>query len=245
MIELWQFRFSPYNEKARWALDLKGGEYTAHTVLPGPHAGRIRKLSGQTKTPVLLMDGAVTSNSADILAVLEKRFPEPALMPGDAAEKARALELQHWFDDDIGPRLRKVVLHSMMGAYGYIAETFAGDQSWPMRTIYRIVLPLAAQKIRKGNGIGGPEDIADGHVAISEALEFVASHNRNGRYLVGACFSIADLTAASILAPVVNPDHPAMKRPEPMPPATRDLIERYKDHPGAEWVRDIYRDHRP
>jgi glutathione S-transferase len=245
MIELWQFRFSPYNEKARWGLALKGVDFSARTVLPGPHAGRMRRLSGQTRTPVLVMDQTVIPNSSDILAALERRYPKPAIAPADPVENAHALELQQWLDDDIGPRLRKVVLHSMMGAYGYIAETFAGDQSWPMRTIYRIVLPLAAQKIRKGNGIGGPEDIADGHVAISEALEFVAPHNRNGRYLVGACFSIADLTAASILAPVVNPDHPAMKRPEPMPPATRDLIERYNDHPGAEWVRDIYRDHRP
>lgn len=245
MIELWQFRFSPYNEKARWALALKGVEHKAHTVLPGPHAKKIGNLSGQTKTPVLVMDGKVIPNSADILAALDERFPDPALMPDGADDKARALDLQHWLDDDIGPRLRKVVLHSMMGAYGYITETFAGDQSWPMRTIYRAVLPLAAQKIRKGNGIGGPQDIEDGHLAIAETLDYVAGESAATGYLIGGGFTIADLTAAAILAPVVNPDHPAMKRPEPMPDATCTLVARYRDHPGAEWVRRMYREHRP
>lgn len=245
MTELWQFRFSPYNEKARWALALKGVEYDLHTVLPGPHAGKMRKLSGQTKTPVLVLDGKVIPNSADILAALDERFPEPPLMPTDPDQKARILELQRWLDDDIGPRLRRVVLHSMMGAHSYIAETFAGDQSWPLRTLYRAVLPLADGKIRKGNGINGPADIEDGHRAIVEALDFVASETAGSGYLVGQRFTIADLTAASILAPVVNPDHPAMKRPEPMPAATSDLLAKYHGHPGADWVRRIYRDHRP
>lgn len=245
MIELWQFRFSPYNEKARWALALKGVKHRAHTVLPGPHASKISKLSGQTKTPVLVMDGKVIPNSADILAALDERYPDPALMPESADGRARALELQRWLDDDIGPRLRKVVLNSMMGAYGYITATFAGDQSWPMRTIYRAVLPLAARKIRKGNGISGQADIEDGHLAIAETLDFVAGESEATGYLVGESFTIADLTAAAVLAPVVNPDHPDMKRPEPMPRATRDLIDRYAGHPGSEWVREIYRKHRP
>jgi len=82
---------------------------------------KIGKLSGQTKTPVLVMDGAVIPNSADIIKALEERFPEPRLIPVNAAERARALEIQRWLDDDIGPRIRRVLLNSMMGAYGYIA----------------------------------------------------------------------------------------------------------------------------
>ena len=88
-------------------------------------------------------------------------------------------------------------------------------------------------------------DIEDGERAITEALDFVANGIAETGYLVGGEFSIADLTAAAMLAPVVNPDHPAMKRPEPMPAATADLIARYADHPAAVWVHRIYREHRP
>ncbi len=245
MTELWQFRYSPYNEKARWGLALKGIPYTRRIVLPGPHAPKMRKLSGQTKTPVLVMDGQVVPNSADILAFLEQQRSEPALMPSDAASREEVLSLQRWFDDDIGPRLRKTVLFSMMGAYGYITETFAGDKPLPLRLFYRSVLPLAARKMREGNDIGGEQDIIDGHVAITEGLDLIADKSAGTGYLVGRAFTVADLTAAAMMAPVVNPDHPDMKRPEPMPTATRDLIARYAGHPGAEWVRRMYRDHRP
>jgi hypothetical protein len=37
MIELWQFRASPYNEKVRWALDLKQVPHRRRSVLPGLH----------------------------------------------------------------------------------------------------------------------------------------------------------------------------------------------------------------
>ncbi|WP_417519655.1 glutathione S-transferase family protein [Minwuia sp.] len=245
MTELWQFRFSPYNEKVRWALAWKNIAYTPRTVLPGPHIRKMLAISGQTKTPVLIMDGEVTPNSADIIARLERHQPEPPLMPTDDGARGRVLEIQRWFDDDIGPRIRRTVLDSMMGAHGYIAETFAGDAALPMRLIYRAMLPLAAGRIRQGNGITGPEDIADGHAAIGEALDFIEAESAATGYLAGDAFTLADLTAAAMMAPVVNPDHPAMKRPEPMPKATRDLIDRHADRPASGWVRDIYRNHRP
>ncbi|WP_416899370.1 MAG: glutathione S-transferase family protein [Minwuia sp.] len=245
MTELWQFRFSPYNEKARWALALKGIPYTPRTVLPGPHMRTIRKLSGQQKTPVLVMDGIVTPNSADIVARLETAFPDPPLMPGDAEGRERVLEIQRLFDDGFGPRIRRAVLDSMLGSPGYVATVFAGDRGWLQRTVYRATLPLAAGLIRRGNGIGGAADVADGIAAITDAMDFVSANTAATGYLVGDRFTLADMAAAATLATVVNPDHPAMKRPEPMPSATRALIERHAGHPAAGWVRRIYAAHRP
>ena len=194
MIQLWQFRYSPYNEKARWALALKGVAHETHTVLPGPHMRTMKKLSGQTKTPVLVIDGKVTPGSAAILSLLDERF--------------------------------------------------AGDKPWATRTFYRSVLPLAAGMIRKGNGIRSEADVEDGLVAAEEAFDFIERETSGADYLVGDRFSIADLTAASILATVVNPDHPAMKRHEPMPEPTRALITRFANRSGADWVRRIYAMHR-
>lgn len=245
MIQLWQFRYSPYNEKARWALALKGIAHETHTVLPGPHMRTMKKLSRQTKTPVLVIDGKVTPGSAAILSLLDERFPEPPLMPGEPPQREKVLEIQRWFDDDIGPRLRRTVLASMLGHPGYVAETFAGDKPWATRTFYRSVLPLAAGMIRKGNGIRSEADVEDGLVAAEEAFDFIERETSDADYLVGERFTIADLTAASILATVVNPDHPAMKRPEPIPEPTRALIARFANRPGADWVRRIYAMHRP
>ena len=55
---LWQFTASHYNEKARWALDYKGVPHVRRSLLPGAHAVRIRRMTGQTAVPVLEMNGA-------------------------------------------------------------------------------------------------------------------------------------------------------------------------------------------
>jgi len=48
MIELYQFQFSHYCEKARWALDYKGISYKPRNLLPGLHVKPARKLAPET-----------------------------------------------------------------------------------------------------------------------------------------------------------------------------------------------------
>ena len=52
-LELHQFPFSHYNEKARWALDWKGVPHVRRSYLPGPHMLPVYRLSGQRSVPVL------------------------------------------------------------------------------------------------------------------------------------------------------------------------------------------------
>ena len=51
--ELFQFKVSHFNEKARWALDFKGIAHVRHSLLPGPQKPKMQRLSGQEQTPVL------------------------------------------------------------------------------------------------------------------------------------------------------------------------------------------------
>jgi len=51
--ELFQFKVSHFNEKARWALDYKGIEHLRHSLVPGPHKVRMKRVSGQEQVPVL------------------------------------------------------------------------------------------------------------------------------------------------------------------------------------------------
>ena len=54
---LWHFRFSHYNEKARWALDWKGLPHVRRSLVPGLHVPRVLWLTGQKAVPVLVVDG--------------------------------------------------------------------------------------------------------------------------------------------------------------------------------------------
>ena len=72
-LTLTTIRFSHYNEKARWALDLKGVPHERVSLMPGPHAPRMLRLTGRTQTPALVdeMDDQV---AADYAAMPERLY---------------------------------------------------------------------------------------------------------------------------------------------------------------------------
>jgi glutathione S-transferase len=65
-------------------------------------------------------------------------------------------------------------------------------------------------------------------------------------YLVGESFTVADLTAASILAPIVMPpEFPYIKlHPDERTAQSRRFRDSLKDRPGFKWVEDMYARHR-
>lgn len=239
-VELLQFRYSPYNEKVRWALDLKQLPHRRTDLMPGPHMGKVRKISGQTATPVLVIDGRATSGSAAILRELDHLLPSPPLL----TQSPKVMAIEEKFDNDFGPRIRRKVLALLLEDHGYFCRVFAEGQNAINRIAYRMMLPLAQGMIRRGNGITGQAAIDDGEGALHEALAFVADRSRATGYLVGDGLTAADIAAASILAMVVDPPNSTMSKPQPMPATTANWIASIQAHPGALWVRAIYAHHR-
>jgi glutathione S-transferase len=245
MMEFLQFRHSPYNEKVRWALDLKGVMHRRRSLLPGPHMATVRKYSTDSTTPLLLRhDTPPLQGSAAILDWLDIAYPAPLLTPTDPTLATQARAIEQRFDDELTPRIRRLVLDTLLADHRYFAAVFGdGLPSWKQRA-YAFTLPLAAPLVRKANGITGPESVADGHAAFALALDEVAAASAATGYLVGDTFTRADITAAATLALLVRPTHSPMSAPEPISPLYAKLIARYADHPAAEWTRRIYAKHR-
>ncbi len=244
MLELLQFRHSPYSEKVRWALDIKHVPHSRRSLLPGPHMATVKPLTGRTHTPVLLHDGAALDGSARILDWLEARYTAPALMPADPDLRDEAQRIQRWFDDEITPRIRRPVLDALLRQPGYFASIFADGAPAFKRRAYACVVPFAAPLVRKGNGITGAAAVEDGLRAGDEALDFVAARGAATGYLCGDTFSVVDLTAASTLAVLIRPVDSPMSSPQPVARSTRELMDRFADHAGAAWVRRMYSQHR-
>jgi glutathione S-transferase len=242
--ELVMFLRSHYNEKARWALDWKGLPHRRTPLLPGPHAGTVKKLTGQTAVPVLIADGTPIAGSAQIIDELERRHPDPPLYPEEEAERARALEIQRFFDDEIGPKIRRAFFSLVLVEPAYLTALFGSHRSAPVRALYTAVFPLVRGRMKREMQIEEPH-VSEAFRATREGFDFVAKHAGPSGHLVGDRFSVADLAAAALLAPGVALDHPDMKQPAPMPAVARDWLARWADHPGAAWVRETYARHRP
>jgi glutathione S-transferase len=244
MIELLQFRHSPYNEKVRWALDFKRVPHRRRSLLPGPHVAVVRKLTGHTHTPVIVADGQAIDGSARILDWLEARWPQPALLPADASDHAEALRIQQWFDEDLTPRIRRAVLDALLRQPTAFAGVFGDGRPVIERLAYACAVPLAAPLIRRGNGITGPASVDDGLRAAGQALDFVVERGGAGGYMVGSGFTLADLTAASTLAVLAQPADSPMSGPRPYGAAFAALLQRFAAHPGMAWTRQLYARHR-
>src|SRR5512138_2629911 len=111
MFELYDFKFSHYSEKARWALDFKGVPYTARHLLPGFHLRTTRKLAPRSSVPILKADDVVIQDSTEIINFLERTFPDPSLTPADPQGAKDALEWEEYLDEEIGVTLRLWFYH--------------------------------------------------------------------------------------------------------------------------------------
>ena len=242
-VELFHFQFSHYNEKARWALDWKRIPHIRHSYLPGLHMVPIRRLSGQNSLPVLREGGQVVAGSAQIVEHLEHRQPAPPLYPSDPAERTRALEIQRWFDEQVGAPVRAAFFHEVLPDGAYAQSLFTGGRDAPTRLLYRALFPGIRMAMRTGMRLSA-ESAEHGRARVQEAFEFVVKHAGDDGYLVGNAFSIADLTAAALLAPAVIPPEFPYQPSLPYGRAFQGWLLRWTDHPGASWVRSMYARHR-
>jgi RNA polymerase-associated protein len=91
----------PYCARVRIALAEKGLDYDAVEIDLSDRPAWVYELNVTGRVPIL-DDGFVLPESEVIMAYLEERFPEPALLPPDPAARARARLLVHRFDRNIG-----------------------------------------------------------------------------------------------------------------------------------------------
>lgn len=243
-LELFHFPYSHFNEKARWALDYKGLPHRRRGLLPGLHMRKVKRLTGQTRTPCLRIDDKWIVGSAHIVAELDRVAPEPPLFPSDPAERRQVEIIIARFDDDWAPRIRRVVLSALLDKSDYLARLFATGQPGAKRLLYRALMPMAKGMIRKGNGITGEGSVQNGLAACRDAVSFVSENAGKNGYLVGGRFTAADLTAAAILSPLADPPDCEMTRPRPVPEKVAALQMEYANHPGTAWVLEMYRRHR-
>lgn len=241
--ELWHMHFSMYPEKARWALDYKRVPHIRHAMLPGPHAVQLMTRFGQKSMPILRHDGRVLKDSASVIDYVETVWPDPPLYPDDPVLRQQALEMQAWFDDRIGPGVRRAAFHAWLPHTGYSARRIATGLSEWQQSLYVRAFPAIRAVMMLDMRITAASAEA-GRALTREALDFVAVNAGRTGYLVGDRFSVADLTAAAILMPACLPPEFPVDIPEPLPSGWADWLSHWRDHPGCDYVRRMYREHR-
>jgi glutathione S-transferase len=244
---LWQIRISHYSEKVRWALAYKGVEHERRAPPPGVHMLVALALTrGRHKTfPVLQLDTETVGDSTAIIEALELRYPEPPLYPEDREERRRALELEEWFDEELGPQIRLLAWHEATRDREQLAEVVAPDVPGPFRRLRgagAATARYASTFVGLRYGVKSPEAAEQARRRVLAALDRLETELAGGEYLAGDRFSVADLTAAALFYPLVLP-------PEgPLLPDPPEGFERFraplKARDGYRWVEEVFRRHR-
>ncbi len=99
MLALYDAARCPYCARARIVLAEKGVEYEPVEIDLEDRPAWIYEKNPTGRVPVLEEDTFVLPESAVIMEYLEERYPEPPLLPLDAAERALARVLVFRFDD--------------------------------------------------------------------------------------------------------------------------------------------------
>ena len=192
-------------------------------------------LRGGTSTlPVIDIDGTRIGDSTRIIEELERRWPDPALYPADAGEREKALEIEDFFDEHCGHELRRAMFDQFLRHPELMAEATGTD-----RRRGGSVMKLLSRSRTAPSGSSTtcqPESAAEAREKVVAAFDLIERERGPSGYLVGDSFTVADLTAAAILSPLVTPPEFPYHQVDPAraPEELRRWREPLEERPGVE-----------
>jgi glutathione S-transferase len=237
--------FSHYCEKARWALERAGIAFVEDAYLPVMHMLPTRRAGGKT-VPVVVADGRVYADSADIIAYADERAPSGRkLYPTDAGARSEVDAIEAEANAKFGRATRLFAYHHGLPRASVLADLVRPGLTRLQAFVMPALVPLAGLLIRRryhiddASAARAQETVRRVFADFSERLE-------GKRYFLGDRFTAADLTFAALSAPVVLPEgHPAMRSHlDGLAPEHRALVEELRATPAGAHVTRMYREER-
>jgi glutathione S-transferase len=222
-LEVIELYVSPWSERLRWVLDLKGLPYARTPYQPLADEESHRRRTGISTAPVMLADGEVVGDSDAAVDWLERRHPSPALLPEDQGLRAcvRAWELAA--TEALAPAGRLVFIgRAKELGLQPLADHFAAKYGW------------SEDAQRRGERL------------LGTFLTDLAGAVGKNPHLVGDAFTRADLTVACMLAGIFgHPPDDLFALDAPMRSVFGiPLGKEPALAPLAKWRDDLYRRHR-
>jgi glutathione S-transferase len=247
-LTLWHLTASHYSEKVRWALDLKQVPHVRRAAaVPGAHMVAAMWLTRDPSNftyPVLELDGRAIADSTAIIAALEERFPQPALYPSGPEERRRALELEEYFDEQLGPHIRQLAFHELGNDPELFETLIQRTVPGPLTRIGGGAVGYARTFSGMRFGARSEATAERSRAAVRAALDRLDAELGGGDYLVGDSFSVADLTAAALFYPLVLPEGGPVPTDLPAPAGMERFRAPIEGRPGFRWVERTYARHR-
>ena len=192
MLTLYQFEISPFCDKIRRVLNVKGVPYRTQEVGLLEAQFGYRKVNPVGKVPAIADgDGQIVADSTDIAYWIEERHPTPPLVPADARERALVHVLEDWADESLyffEMRMRFGIAHNRTRVLPRLLE----HESALMKALVPVISPFAVGQVLKAQGIGRRSD-ARIVAEVAGHLDAIAALLGGRDYLVGNALTLADI----------------------------------------------------
>ena len=243
MFELYDFTFSHFSEKARWALDFKGVPYTPRHLVPGFHLRTTRKLAPRSSVPILKADSAVIQGSSEIIDFLEQTFPDRSLTPSDPQDANSARQWEKYLDEEIGVTLRLWFYYYTLPDRDRALRFLCSGAPWLQRSLFALSFAKIRPKMTALMNINA-ENAREAERRFLLAFDRLDSALERAPFLVGNRFSRADLTACALLWPLCRPGESESEVEALLCPSVCALRKQLQHRRFYGWVLERYQEHR-
>lgn len=238
---LYVFNISHYCEKARWALDHFGIEHQVKHVMVGTHRRIARKLGAvRGSVPFLQAGDLVVAGSSAIIDWGEaQRGAQAPSLSGDDPEQARAIEKR--LDDVAGVHVRRFFYSdALITDPGSVRPMFSNGLPLWQRMAVTMGWSRIVSVMIKGMDLG-PAQGLESRAIVEREMDWLDGLLADGRpYLSGNRFSRADITAASLLSPLVAPRQHPTYAAAVFPQAVAATMQEWAERPVLRKVRELY-----
>ena len=193
MLELHQFRHSPYCLKVRMALAAKKLEYRTVEITPAIGQIDIFQKTGQKKLPVLFDNETTIHDSSSIIRHLEKIEIEPKLIPEGLKEASQVQIIENWADTTLAKSIKTVFFEEVIKNPRLLSSLLKKEISDSMEKIlFNIPTKIASQI----SGLINQKE----KESLKSNLDYLTNLIEKDNFLIGKKLSVADISVASQLS---------------------------------------------
>lgn len=211
---LFQYQISPFCDKVRRAMRLKGIEWDIVEVPVIPSA-RFKHISPTGKFPAVDFGGTIIVDSSDIIRHLDTIIPEPRLIPADPRHRADALILEDWADESL--YFYDLTMRNWPQNRQWFLDDLLHTETGFKRQLLDRFVPGALRKVATTQGLGRKSQ-AQVTADLALLYDSLAARLDGQDWLAGPAISIADLAVRAMVfvldrtleAKALHHAHPAM-----------------------------------
>ncbi len=233
------FTISHYCEKARWTLEHLNIEHEINVLTPLSYRKNAQRLGlARGSVPIVETNGQIIQGSNKIVSWAEQNTKENKNLN---SQHDAVSEAEQRLDEVLGVHVRRAFYsEALLEHPASVRKLFAMNISMFEQAALRLAWSKISSMMAKGMDLGyeqGLESIA----IIEQEISWLNSLLDAGQeYLVGDQLSSADLSAASLLAPVFSPSEYALAQDLVIPPRLMENVNTWSQQPVADWVKKTY-----